>query len=292
MMPSNPLMSPLHRAARHVALIGCVAGIGTLLPNAARAQQPFDRTRDRGPGIPVSQFGTYVSRGEFLFYPFVEYYRDRDAEYSPIELGYGPDVDYRGEYRGIEGLVFIGYGFSDRLAAEFEIAFISARQDKAPDDTTAMPDRLEQSGLGDVEGQLRWLWARETESRPEFFSYFETVFPIQKKKRLIGTQDWEFKLGAGMIRGFRWGTTTVRLSLVYDEGEAGTGEYAVEYLKRISSLLKVFAAVEGQEDEVELITETQWSLGRAVTLKVNNAFGVTAKAAGWAPELGLMFRFD
>jgi hypothetical protein len=289
---SNRPMPHLHRAVRRLTLVGCIAAAAAPIPVAAQAQQALDRTRDRGPGIAVSMFGTYVSPGELLFYPFLEYYHDRDAEYSPAELGYGHDLDYRGEYRGIEGLIFFGYGISDRFAVEFEAAVISARQDKAPNDTSAMPDRLEQSGLGDVEGQLRWLWARETESRPEFFSYFETVLPIQKKKKLIGTQDWEFKLGAGMIRGFRWGTTTVRLSVIYDEGEAGTGEYAVEYLKRISSLLKVFAAVEGEEDEVDLITETQWSVGSNMTLKVNNAFGLTSKAAGWSPELGLLFRFD
>jgi hypothetical protein len=56
-------------------------------------------------------------------------------------------------------------------------------------------------------------------------------------------------------------------------------------------LLAVYAGVEGTEDEIELITETQWSLSRDVTLKVNNAFGLSSKAADWAPELGLMFRF-
>jgi len=264
----------------------------SIRPGAVHAQQEFDRTRDRGPGIAVSQFGTYVDRGQFLFYPFLEYYYDNDAEYSPAELGYGADLDHRGKYRATEGLIFIAWGVSDRLAIEFEAAVISARQDKASDDTTAMPARVEESGLGDVEGQIRWRWQRETESRPAIFSYFETVFPIQKKKKLIGTQDWEFKLGAGLLRGFRWGTATLRLSIAYDEGEAGTGEYAVEYLKRISSLLKVYAGVEGTEDEVELITETQWSLASNVVLKLNNAFGLTAKASGWAPEVGLMFRFD
>lgn len=282
------MISP--KRVRHWLDTTLVAVAVSLAP-AMVAAQGFDRTRDRGPGIPVSQFGTYVDRGQFLLYPFVEYYYDNDAEYSPQELGYGVDIDYRGKYRATEGLIFMAWGVSDRLAIEFEAAVISARQDRSPDDTTAMPARVEESGLGDVEGQLRWRWLRETESHPSIFSYFETVFPIQKKKKLIGTQDWEFKLGAGLLRGFRWGTTTVRLSIVYDEGQAGAGEYAVEYLKRISSLLKVYVGVEGTEDEVELITDTQWSLSSNVVLKVNNAFGLSSKATGWAPEVGLMIRF-
>lgn len=280
---------PKRAAMARIFFITLVPALG-LTPAAASSQQ-LDRSRDRGEGIATSMFGTYIRQGEFLLYPFVEYYRDSDAEYSPAELGYGADVDYRGNYRATEGLIFIGYGISDRLAFEFEAAVISARLDKSPDDTTAVPSRIEESGIGDVEGQLRWRWNRETESRPEFFSYFETVLPIQKKKKLIGTPDWELKFGTGLVRGFAWGTTSLRLGVAYDEGSPALGEYAVEYLKRVSSLLRVYAGVEGSEDEVELITETQWSLGADVVLKLNNAFGITSKAAGWAPEIGILFSF-
>ena len=199
-------------------------------PPDAHAQQRIDRSRDRGSGIPSSMFGTYIERGEMLVYPFFEYYLDRNAEYKPAELGYGVDRDFRGKYRASEGLVFLGYGVSDRLAVELEAAVISARLDKSPDDFSSMPARLQESGLGDVEGQLRWRWNRESESRPELFSYFEAVAPLQKKKRLIGTQDWEFKLGTGIVRGFAWGTTTLRGEVEYDgaENEVGPGEYAVE----------------------------------------------------------------
>lgn len=259
-------------------------------PSGAQGQT-FDRSRDRGPGVPLSIFGTTIEKGELIVYPFFEYYHDNDAEYSPIELGYGVDLDYRGRYRASEGLLFIGYGITDAVAVEVEAAVITATLDKSPDDPSAVPSRLGQSGLGDVESEVRWRMRRETEGGPEVFSYFETVFPIQKTKRLIGTQDWELKLGAGIVRGFRWGTATVRLAAGYDEGSIEPGEYAVEYVKRVSSLLRVFGAVEGSEDEVELITETQWFLRENLILKVNNAFGVTSKATGWAPEIGLMFRF-
>ena len=57
--------------------------------------------RDRGTGVPLSQFGTYVKRGELLLYPFFEWYYDRDLEYKPSELGYGLEVDHRGRYRKV-----------------------------------------------------------------------------------------------------------------------------------------------------------------------------------------------
>jgi hypothetical protein len=263
------------------------------LPAGARAQAEPDRAADRGPGQPTSMFGTYIEAGELLVYPFFEYYLDHDAEYSPNELGYGLDRDFRGRYRAAEGLLFLGYGISQRLAVELEAAVITARQEKSPDDPSTMPARVKESGLGDVEGQLRWRWGRETARRPEIFSYFETVFPFQRDRRLIGTRDWEFKLGTGIVRGFSWGTATVRAAAAYDaeEESLALGEYAVEYLKRISPGLRAFAAVEGSEDEVELITEAQVFLGPNLILKLNHAVGVTSKATDWAPEVGLMFSF-
>ncbi|MGH7717854.1 MAG: hypothetical protein ACREON_03285 [Gemmatimonadaceae bacterium] len=281
---------------RHWSLPGAVALLAlAATPHSAIGQQNAlpAYLRDRGTGIPTSMFGTYIDRGELLVYPFFEYYRDKDAEYSPNELGHGLDRDFRGRYRASEGLIFLGYGISDRLAVELEAAVISARLERAPDDPSSVPAVVEESGLGDVEGQLRWRWNRETARRPEIFSYLEAVAPLQKRKRLIGTQDWEVKLGSGVVRGFAWGTTTIRAAVEYDgtEGTVGLGEFAVEYLKRVSRGLRVLGAVEGTGDEIEVITETQWFLRPHLMLKLNNAFGLTSKATDWAPEIGLMFSF-
>ena len=53
--------------------------------------------RDRGEGVPSSMFGTYVTKGQILVYPFFEYYHDTDMEYSPDEFGYSQVHDYRGD---------------------------------------------------------------------------------------------------------------------------------------------------------------------------------------------------
>jgi hypothetical protein len=264
-----------------------------LLPADAAAQESFDRTRDRGTGIALSMFGTYIEPGELIVYPFFEYYHDDDAEYAPNELGYGLDQDFRAPSRGREWLIFLGYGLSDRLAVEFEAALhMSERLEKSPDDPTDRPEVIEESGLGDVEGQIRWRWRPETESRPEIFSYFETVFPLQKDRILIGTSAWEFKLGTGIARAFRWGSLTARVAVEYDgeDGSVAPGEYAIDYIRQISPSLRVYAGIEGSDDEVEFIPELQWQLRDWATLKLNSAVGVTSKAADWAPEIGLMFR--
>jgi hypothetical protein len=257
----------------------------------ARAQETIDRSKDRGDGIPTSMFGTYIRAGELLVYPFFEYYRDGNYEYEPGELGYDGSTELRGRYRATEGLLFLGYGLSENLAIEFEIAAIAASLEKSGLDTSELPPRLEESGLGDVEGQLRWRWKKETDTRPELFSYFETVFPTQQSKVLIGTPDWEFKFGVGMVRGLSWGTISVRAAVANVGGTFEPGEYAFEFLKRVSPRLRVFAAIEGSEDEVELIGEAQIFLASNVYLKLNNAFGVTSKATDWAPEVGLMLSF-
>jgi hypothetical protein len=258
----------------------------------ARAQDDLPPyLRDRGTGQPTSMFATYVRSGDLLIYPFFEYYLDNNAEYSPEELGYGLDEDFRGKYRASEGLIFLGYGFTDWLAIELEAAIISASLETAPEDPTDTPARIEESGTGDVEGQLRVRLARETESRPEIFSYFEAVTPQQEDKVLIGTPDWEFKLGAGVIRGFSWGTMAVRAAVEYtkEEDKYEAGEYAIEYVKRFSPKWRGYLGLEGSEDEVELITEAQWHLSRSMYVKLNNSFGVTSKATDWAPEVGVMF---
>jgi hypothetical protein len=271
------------------AMLGAAAG-----PSRAGAESANDLPYylyDRGTGQPTSMFGTYIGKGEFLVMPFFEYYYDNDYEYNPEELGFTGTEDFRGKFRGSEGLVFLGYGFTDWLAVESEIAVITAKLEKSPNDTSAMPAELEESGLGDVEGQLRLRFNRETETRPEFFGYFEAVAPAQKKKKLIGTSSWEFKPGVGVVKGFRWGTLSARLAAEYvvEGDEIALGEYAVEYLKRISPRLRVFGGVEGTEDEVAAITELQWFFTDRIFLKFNNAFALTSKATDWAPEYGVMF---
>jgi hypothetical protein len=256
----------------------------------ASAQQGPERSRDRGEGVPLSMFGTYLEAGQFVFYPFFEYYRDNDFEYKPEELGYTDATDYRGRYRAREGLIFLAYGLSENVVVEFEAAMIAASLETAPQDNSGLPARLEQSGLGDVEGQIRWRLKKETASHPELFTYFEYVLPIQRKKLLIGTPDLELKLGLGVVRGFSWGTMTARAAVEQSAGVFSPGEFAVEYLKRVSNRLRVFAAIEGVQDEVSLITEAQVFLTPKIVLKMNTGIGLTSKAADWTPEIGVAFR--
>ena len=247
--------------------------------------------RDRGEGIPLSSFGTYVQKGQLIVYPFFEYYRNNDAEYQPDELGFTQDTELRGKYTATEELLFIAYGVSDRLAFELEAAIIQAKIEKSPNDPTNPPSTFEEDGLGDVEGQLRWRWARESATRPEFFSYFETVAPTPGDNVFIGTSDWEFKLGSGLIRGFSWGTVTARGAVEYglSEDKFELGELSLEYLRRLSNKVRIFTGFEGTQDEIELLTELQLHPARNVIVKLNNGFGLTSKATDWAPEVGVMF---
>jgi hypothetical protein len=239
-------------------------------------------------------FGTYVRKGELLVYPFAEWYADKDLEYKPSELGYGIAEDFRGRYAASEALLFLGYGLTDDIALELEGAVISAELEKAANDPSAMPSELEEHGLGDVEAQVRWRFRRETETRPELFTYFETVFPLQKHRKLIGTSAWEYKLGFGMTRGYRWGTMTLRAAGEYsgEERKLEAGEYAIEYLRRLSPRWRIASVIEGNQlDEVALITEVQWLLLPRAFIKVNTGWGITRNATDFAPEVGVMLSF-
>jgi hypothetical protein len=275
----------------HWGLAGAIIFSVISTPRLSFGQDRPFYLKDRGPGIPTSMFGTYVQKGEWIVYPFFEYYLDDNYEYSPSEFGLGLDQDYRGRYRESEWLMFLAYGFSDRLAVEAEAAMTRASLVKSPSDLSGMPDKLAEKGLGDVQVELRWMWSKETERRPGFFSYGEVVLPHHKTKYLIGTPDLETKAGVGLIKGFRWGTVIVRAAVEQAGGVFDLGEYAVEYYKRLSKSVCVYAGIEGTQDELELISEVQLWLSDTVRFKINNAFGLTSKATGWAPEIGIMVSF-
>jgi hypothetical protein len=236
-------------------------------------------------------FGTYIDKGEIILYPFIEYYYDKNAEYKPAEFGYGKEEDYEGFYKATEGLLFVSYGISDWFAFELEAAVIDATLEKAGDDFSGMPTRISESGLGDIEGQLRWRYFKETEKRPELFSYFETVLPLQKDKMLIGTQDWEFKLGTGVTKGYKWGTVTARAAVEYiaDEDKFELGEFAVEYLKRVSKSFRFDIVIEGAQDELSAIVDLQFHLKPWMFIRLNSGFALTSKATDITPEAGIVF---
>lgn len=292
----------MHRPARSTSLVKLSRGairIATVVPAmfivtaVGLAQRRAPYLADRGDGIPTSMFGDYVRSGETKVYPFYEY-TSGNLEYKPAELGFGLDQDFRGKFREHEAMFFVVYGLSDRLALEFESAlFASARLQKDPLDPSAMPAVLRESGFGDTQVEARWRWAHESVSRPEVFSYLEIDFPFQRNRRIIGTRTWAYKLGTGAIKGFSFGTLTLRAAGEYDEAEKKVvfGEYALEYLKRLSANCRVYSGIEGDQDEVELILEAQRRLSAHATLKLNSGFGLTSKAPDFAPEIGVMFRF-
>jgi hypothetical protein len=250
---------------------------------------------DRGGGVATSIFGTYVRKGELLVYPFYEYVRSSEDEYHGAELGFVGEIDYLGESREHEAVLFLAYGLTENLAVELEgELFVSKTLERAPDDTTTgMPERLEESGLGEIEAQVRWRFSEETETRPELFSNFEVKFPTTSDNVLIGARDWAVAVGFGADKGFRWGTLTSRLSVGYEgeEEEFALGEYAIEYLKRLSQSWVAYSAIEGEDDELSLLLGAQWQLGPHLYWKMSTGVGLTPKADDFAPEVGLLLSF-
>src|SRR5262249_25430192 len=159
---------------------------------------------------PTSVLGTYVQRGQLLILPFYEHVTDHNQEYNPGVFGFGPDVDFRGRFESSSEQIFIGYGLTENLAVEIDAAYVRATLRKAPEDTTPMPSKIQESGLGDLEGQVRMRLARERDSRPEIFGFAEITAPTERSSLLLGNHDWDVKPGIGIVRGFSWGTMTIR----------------------------------------------------------------------------------
>ena len=280
--------------------IGFVIALGVVLsltlapaPQLAAEELPV-YLQDRGTGIQTSLFGSYVRHKELLVYTFYEYTRNSDKEYKPSELGFTGDNDFKAELEEHEALLFLSYGFTEQLMVELESAlYAKSTQHKSSTDLSAMPDPLEESGVGDTQAEIRWRVANESERSPEVFTFFEVVFPLQRDKVLLGTQNWELIPGVGVIKGSPFGTFSARAAAVYtpEDGNFDADEFAVEYLKRVSRAFRFELAVEGNQDEWSGIGEVQWHFRPNMYLKLNSGFGLTDKAPDVAPEVGVMFSF-
>jgi hypothetical protein len=284
----------IRKSARGAALLATLLAASVEPARAADANGAGDFRRDRGEGMPTSLFGTWIDPGEVLVYPFHEYTRRTHYDYKPADLGYEGTTDYAGRFTEREWLLFAAWRFDPAWAIEFESALhTSIDFRKSPEDASAVPERVRESGLGDTEAQMRWRAMVETASSPELTAYFKTVFPLQRNAKLRGTQHWEFGPGLAATKGLSFGTVQARLSATYETGEKKLklGEYAIDYYRRLSTDWRLALSLEGLDDEVDAIGELQYVLARNALLKLNFAYGVTNKARGIAPEIGVMFRF-
>lgn len=264
--------------------------------HALSAENPLPYyLNDRGEGVTTSLFGTYIKKQELLVYPFYEYIKSDKEEYHGSELGGVGETDFLGKIEEHEFGLFIAYGLSEDMALEFEaILYGDITFDKALNDTTSgIPSRIKESGLGAVETNFRWRLRRETEDQSELWVNFEVEYPLQKDKLLLGASDWEFSVGIGWVKGYRWGTITPRISVTYDrsESEVELGEYAVEYLSKESDDFRWVSTLEGEDSDISLIFETQWRIDKNSFWKIGSGFGLTGDAEAFSPELGVMYTF-
>lgn len=274
-------------------LLPALVLLATLPALRANADDLPPYLRDRGTGQRTSMFGSYVEKKQLLIYTFYEYYYDNNLQYSPSEYGQTSTTDYEAKYRANEGLIFMSYGFTDRLNVEVEASVISAEFTKDPNDVTGTPEKIKESGLGDVEGQITYTWLKETQSRPEIYTFVEAVVPHSKEKVLIGTEDWEFAFAAGGAKGFGFGTIVASIGAEYQKASEtpwDLGETELGWLRRLSPKWRVYVGLEGGgTDELSLITEAQRKLAPYATLKMNLGIGITSNTTDWAPEVGIMF---
>ena len=279
------------------ALLLFVLAAAASVPAVAQVDTLPRYLRDRGPGVPASLFGTYIAKGQLLVYPFFEYARDHNREYNPSEFGLPLNRDFRGKFRSTAEQLFIGYGVTDWLAVEFEFAHIHATLEKGPADPVTAA-KISESGVGDFEAQVRARLRTESARGPEVFTYADFTFPSQRRKVLIGDKDWDLRPGVGVTKGFSWGTLTAKIGAEYNREESHPilGELALEYLRRLSSSLRLFLAIEGGEagapDEFDLVSGLHWRINDRIAIKFDNSVGIQSKSTDWVPQLGVMLSFQ
>jgi len=138
-MPGTARAQKEEAMSRSAVLVACICLTVLVAPSFGQ-EAPW--LADRGPGIPTSLFGTYITKGEFLVYPFYEYTKNTGEEYNPAELG--ADWTEKGEYMGTlvehEYLLFLAYGISEWFHIELEGAlYAKGTFDTAPDDRVGPP---------------------------------------------------------------------------------------------------------------------------------------------------------
>lgn len=283
----------------------CVSGLligGALTAPVAGQATTWSASQpgDRDPGTATTLSGVYVARGELRAFLSYERVTNHGFEYSPNELGVPSGADYQGDLRASQGVIFLGYGLTDAISFGLEASIARVTLRKADDDTSALPDETRQSGLGGVHVEGTWRFLDESAGRPELFTFVEVQLPHDRSKRLTGTENYVILPGIGLSRGFGWGRLIARVSIEYDTGSESAldfGEWSVEAYRVLSSAWRLSAGLEGQIggsnnlDEVWLISDLDWKLGDRLALRFHNGLGLTAKTAGWSPEVGLLIRF-
>ena len=247
---------------------------------------------DRGKGMWTSLFGTYIQKHELLIYPFFEYSYQHDFEYPSSDPGFNGDQTYRSKYKQGEYLVYLGYAINNWMGVEFESGVYTSIK-KASADTSKVPTTYKETGFGDTQIEFNFRLLTETSNRPDVFAYQEFDLPFQKNKHITGKQELQSKSGVGLSKGFSFGTLTSRFAIIWAP-QAGTvkiGEYSLEYLKRISPVVRIYSGFEGTNlGELEYFAEVQPHFGKRKDsfIRLNDGIGLTNQTLDHLPEIGVL----
>lgn len=278
---------------RFVAAMLLVLGAAPLMAQRDSLLPP--PLRDRGQGVRLSEFQTYIERGQFFVLPSATYIKDHNLEYNPLDWGFGPQTDLRGTFQGSSAQLFFAYGVTEWLAFEVEGSYLSAQFERGAQDTSATPQQIKESGVGDFAIQARFRAVREKGGRPEIWGSLEYIPAANKDKVLIGDTQSDLKGEIGFTKGYPFGTMTFKTTIEYNHGDhhGDLGETTIEYLRRLSTNWRALVAIEGGEggapDEFVLVTSFHARIARHAVLSFGNSFGLMSKSTDLEPYVGVLF---
>ena len=283
------------------AAIAALCGIWLCHNPAGAAEVPGSPgyLRDRGPGVPTSLSGIYLTPGEWLGAASYQDLENRGFQYTPDDFGFADTNDYLGEYRFSGGFFFLGYGLNESIALALKVTGGSTKLTKASDDPSAMPAEIKESGISEIAPELTWRFITENVDRPELYAFVSILIPHDRDKDLIGTQDWVVLPGIGLNRGFSWATLSARMNFEYDAASESTldfGKWSVEGQRRFSDSWWVSVGLEGQVggatnfDEAWQTAFIQWSPTPHIAVRFGSRIGLTQMTEGWTGEIGIVVR--
>jgi hypothetical protein len=204
-----------------------------------------------------------------------------------------------------EGALWLGTGIVTGVDLG---VFIPFRQ-LSPDEGNS------ESGIGDVEAELKWNFLPESETAPALALKIGVGFPSADERKGLGSGGYD--LFATLLAGKGFGPVETYLNLGYTridklevEPEEGAGGEEAETLNRsvysaslaarwnvveqlglVAEVQFTSAEAKGDDAAVSATVGAIWQITPAVGIDVGGRFGLTDAAADWTILAGLNFAF-
>jgi len=172
---------------------------------------------------------------------------------------------------------------------------VSARFERSSLDTSGTPATIKESGFTDLAAQARLRLASEQGKATEIFASLEFIPATHRGKKLISDRWTDLKGEIGLVRGFQFGTMTLKTTVEWNHGTTlGPRQHRWSTCDRCrpsgGCSWRSRAARAGAMDEWVFVTAAQWRISIAPFSSFPTA-SAWRRIHDWEPQVGIMLAF-